>query len=325
MSRRAVELIAGAALSLGLASTLAGGAIWGAFSSTAAANGGDVITAAPDFVAPRATATVVARAGATATDLVSRGIVYYVYADVVDSGNPASGVASVTADVSALSPGQTAVALNAGSYSVGGVSYNRRSAALVAYKFLPEGTVSYSLTMTDAAGNSATEEGFSVHIDNTPIAAVDVQTENGSATAGRAQQGDRIVYTFSEEPDPGSILAGWDGSATDVVVRLDNGYEDTVRIFDENDAGELPLGTIELGRRDYTNRDRTFGASGEPSTMVLQGDEIVITLGTQSGNTRKARRNGTMRWGPSSSPTDQAGNAMSTTPATESGKADKEF
>jgi hypothetical protein len=324
VSRWAVRLAALVALALGLTAALAGGAVWGSFGSRAAANTGDSITAAPDFVPPRAAATAIAMSAAAGT--ISPGGVYYVYAEVVDSGNPASGVAAVSADLGAITPGQTAVTLNQGSYSAGGVSYNRRSAALTASRYLPEGAVTYALTMTDAAGNSAREEGFEVLVDNTPITAADVQTENHGRRDGRAEEGDTITYRFSEPPDPGSILAGWDGSAAAVVVRLENGHpDDTVTIYDHADASQLPLGTLRLGRGDYTNRDRTFGAGGTASTMVLSGDEVTITLGRRSGNARRARGNGTMEWRPSSGLTDLAGTPMSTAPAHESGGADREF
>ena len=326
MSRRAVQLVTLLALSLALGACVAANVALGAFRSTAAASAGNVIAAAPDFVPPQATATTIARSGGPIPGAIRAGGVYFVYANVVDSGSPASGVAAVSANLSAVTGGQIAVTLNQGSYSVGGVSYNRRSAALTASKFLADGTVAYSLTMSDGAGNSATENGFAVTIDSTPIAAADVQTENGSASAGRAQQGDRIVYSFSEPPDPESILAHWDGSAAEVVVRLNNAKpDDTVTIYDENNKSELPFGTLYLGRKDYTNANRTFGVKGSASTMVLSGDQVTITLGGQSGNAKAGKASGTMEWRPSSGPTDAAGNSMSTGAAEESGKGDREF
>lgn len=326
MSRRALQLTALTALATALAGALAGGAVWGSFSSTAAANAGDSITAAPDFVPPHATATTIAKSAGGLAGAIHRGGVYYVYAEVTDGGDPASGVAAVSADLGAIAAGQTAVALDQGSYSAGGVSYNRRSAALTAPAYLAEGTLAYALTMTDAAGNSGTEEGFDVLADNVPIAAADVQTENHGRREGKAEEGDTITYVFSEPPDPESILAGWDGSATPVVVHLEDGRpDDAVTIYDEGDSRQLPFGTVDLGRSDYTNRNRTFGATGTASTMVLNGDAVTITLGRQSGNARRARGSGTMEWQPSSTPTDAAGNPMSTAAARESGGGDREF
>ena len=78
--------------------------------------------------APSASASVIAKPqGGTAGYVTLESATYYVYANVADSGNPASGIASVKANVSNVTSGQTAVALVAGSYTVDGVSYNYRS------------------------------------------------------------------------------------------------------------------------------------------------------------------------------------------------------
>ena len=74
------------------------------------------------------------------------------YAAVTDTGNPASGVSTVTANESTVTTGQTAVALAAGSFSVGGTSYTHRTAAQTANAVLAAGSKTYSLTMADAAG-----------------------------------------------------------------------------------------------------------------------------------------------------------------------------
>lgn len=91
------------------------------------------VTAIADWTAPSAEASVIApTSGGTPGYLKTAKPTYYVYAKVSDSGNPASGITSVKANVNNLTSGQTAVTLTAGSYSVGGVSYNYRSASLTA-------------------------------------------------------------------------------------------------------------------------------------------------------------------------------------------------
>jgi hypothetical protein len=59
--------------------------------------------------------------------------------------------------------------------------------------------------------------------------------------------------------------------------------------------------------------------------MVLSGSTITVTLGTPSVTAGTASGNGTMKWAPSSSVTDRAGNAMSTTAVNETGTVDKDF
>ena len=280
-----------------------------------------------DWEAPTVSTSVIAKTVGYTPGYIKQGGTYYVYANITDGGNPPSGVSTATADVSAITLAQTAVALASGSFSVGGVSYNRRSASLTATAVLPAGTYNYTISMTDAAGNSRTQSGFSVVVDNTVPSATDIQTANGGAIAGRADQGDTITFTYSEPIDPNSILAGWTGASTGVVVRLNQVTSpgDTVTIYNAANTTQLPLGTIALGRTDYTSNNRTFGASGTASTMVLTGNSIIFTLGTQSGAATTAAGTGTMTWTPSASAQDRAGNACSTTARTETGTADKEF
>jgi hypothetical protein len=314
-----------AAVLLGSAA-LARQSVWGNFTSTAP-NAGNSITAAADFRAPSASATTLAKTSGGTVGQIKKGGTYYVYANVSDTGNPASGVATVTANVSSITSGSTAVALSAGSFTAGGISYNRRSAALTAAADLAAGSYSYSLTVTDAAGNSKTQSGYSVVVDNTAPAGTDAQTVNG-ATNGLAEAGDKISFSFSKAIDPNSILSGWSGAATNVVVRLNNGSgssNDTLAIYNATNAAQLPLGSVNLGRTDYTAAGITFGATGTASTMTMSGNVVTVTFGTQSAAATSAAATGTMIWTPSASATDPAGNATSTTAVTESGAADKDF
>jgi hypothetical protein len=101
-----------------------------------------------------------------------------------------------------------------------------------------------------------------------------------------------------------------------------------VQVYNAANTALLPLtnGTgLNLNRTDYVNTNRTFGATGTPSTMVRSGNSITITLGTQSGPGTTAGGNGTMAWTPSASATDRAGNPTSTTARNETGTADREF
>lgn len=324
MTARPALVVTAIAVFLLGAAAMARQSVWGNFTATAT-DAGNSITAASDFRAPTASASAIAKTAGGIAGQIKKGGTYYVYAGVSDSGNPASGVSTVTAGVSAITSGSTAVPLVAGSYSAGGVSYNYRSASLTAGSTLAAGTYSYSLTLTDAAGNSATQSGFSVTVDNTAPAGSDVQATNGGSIAGRAEAGDKITFTYSSEIDPNSILAGWSGSATSVVVRLNNAASDTVTVFNSTNATQLPLGSVSLGRSDYTSANITFGAGGTASSMAMSGSTVTITLGTQSAAATTAASTGTMSWTPSASATDAAGNAVSTTAVTESGAADKEF
>ncbi len=308
-SRRSLATL----LALGLVLGAGGGTTYAAFSSLAS-NAGNSFSAAPDLTAPWATASVIAKTSGYLAGSVRPGGTFSVYANADDDGNPPSGLASVTADVSALSAGATAVPLVAGSYSVEGVAYGYRSDPLTADPALAEGTYDYTLTLTDASGNSATQAGFTVLVDATPPSGVDVQTANGGARPGRAEAGDTIALTFSERIDPASVLAGWDGTATAVRVRIVNaGASDTLHVRAAGGSPILPLGTVSLGG-NYVAATRNFNGS----TMAQAGAVILLTLGTPTGATRTVAAPTSMVWTPASGAVDAAGNATLTTPVPES-------
>lgn len=323
MNARRLTRIASAALAATALAAVFAGVVWAAFSAKTA-TGSSTISSAPDFVAPSSSATVVAKSAGGVPGYIKKGGTFYVYANVTDSGNPASGVASVSAALSALTSAKNPT-LSSGSYTVGGVTYNRRSSQLTALSGLVSGKLEFALTMTDAAGNSRTESGLEATGDSTAPGAADVQTANGSSITGRAQEGDSITYTYSEPIDPESILAGWDGEATAVVLRLNNASNDTVTVYSSNNKTLLPLGTVSLGRSDYTSSNRTFGRTGNASTMTMTGSSVQIVLGTQSGSATTASGSGSMSWTPSATATDWAGNASSTAAKTETGFSDREF
>jgi hypothetical protein len=287
----------------------------------------NAFSTATDWVAPTTSSSVIAKTTAGSVGYIKQGATYYVYANVADEGNPAAGVQTVTANVSSITTLATAVSLTSGSYSVGAVSYNYRSASQTANIVLTANTYTYSITATDTGGRSATTNTWSVVVDNTAPAASNIQTANGGSIAARAEQNDTITYTFSEPIDPNTILSGWTGTSTSVVLRLNDGGggNDTVTIFNSTNTTQLNLGSVSLARTDYCSANLTFGATGTASTMVMSGNTVTVTLGTQSAAATTAGANSTMSWTPSASAKDRADNAMPTTSKSESGGSDKEF
>jgi len=301
------------------------GQTFGVYTSTTS-NSGNNFAAATDYRAPTQNRSVIAKSAGGTPGFIKQGGTYFVYADLIDTGSPASGISSVTSDSSSVTTGATATALSSGGFSENGVSYSHRTASLTANATLAAGTYTYTVTGTDAAGNTSTSS-YTVTVDNTAPGGSDIQTANGGATAGRPDQNDTITYTFSEPIDPNSILAGWTGSATSVVVRVNNGGlgNDTVTVFNSANTTQLPLGSVNLARIDYTTANITFGATGTASTMTQSGNSITVKLGTQSAAGTTALGTGTMIWTPSATATDRAGNAESTANVTETGAADKDF
>ena len=275
------------------------------------------VSAVPDFLAPGAAASTIAKAQGGVAGSVKKGGAYYVYADVEDSGNPSSGTAAVKADVSAITGGQAAVSLLAGSYTAGGQAYDYRSAQLTAGGSLGAGVKAYSLSLADGAGNTRSQ-GFSVTVDNGPFAGAGFETANASGgTSGRAEQGDTVTFAFNKAPDPGSLVSGWDGSGTRAV---------TVAIADSSSSDTLSvsgatLGTVAL-QGDYTSSGKTTTFAG--SSMSVSGATVTIVLGTDSsGNARTETSKNKPAWSPSASIYDAAANACAT--ATVSGDNARQF
>jgi hypothetical protein len=182
------------------------------------------------------------------------------------------------------------------------------------------GTYDVRALSSDVAGNQSTSTFTNIVIDNTVPTAVDIQTANGTGTAGRPDAGDVITYTYSEPILPTSILAGWSGASTPVVVRLSNGGTDRLRIRNAANTANLTIGTTRIGTA-WVTATANFNA-----TMVMSGNTIVVTMGTQiSGTVATSAATYNMSWTPLATATDLAGNPMSTTARTETGAADREF
>ncbi len=270
------------------------------------------ISAAADFLAPSVSASAVAKSQGGADGYVKNGGTYYVYANVTDAGNPASGIVSVKANVSEITSGQTAVSLTTagGPYLVDGVSYSYRSAQLTAGSSIGAGSKSYSLALADSAGNSG-NQSFSVTVDNGPFAGADFETANGSGgTAGKAEKGDTVSFTFNKAPDPNSVVAGWNGSGTKAVTVsiADNSSNDTLSV------SGATIGSVAL-QGNYTNSGKT--TSFTASSMSVSGATVTIVLGTDSsGNAKTETSKNKPVWSPSASNYDVAGNACSTATVT---------
>ncbi len=262
------------------------------------------VTAIADWTAPGAEASAIApTSGGTPGYLKASKPTYYVYAKVSDSGNPASGVSSVKANVNNLTSGQTAVTLTAGSYSVGGVSYDYRSASLTAGT-LSSGSMEYSLTLADKEGNSASQS-FSVTVLGSFAGSSFATTNVSGGNDGKPEKGDTAVFTYSGAPLPSSIVSGWSGSSSVGVTATitDSSGNDRLEVSGAN------LGSVEL-KGSFVSKTVSFSGS----TLTLEGSSVVLTLGTPSSSSSLSDENGNRApvWKPSASVKDLAENACST-------------
>jgi hypothetical protein len=134
----------------------------------------------------------------------------------------------------------------------------------------------------------------------TPIAA-SLTVVNGGAQAGRPQQGDQIIVTFSPVPSLSALCSTWSTTSypelddPNVVVEgtQPSSGDDTVTVTDSVDCnGGFHFGTIDLGQRGYFNNTATFGGSSAQrksgsttgcSTIQWNGNNtLTITLGIAS-------------------------------------------
>lgn len=281
--------------------------------------GQNVITAMPDFRGPTVSRIAIGKDSGGATGFIKSGATYRVYAQGTDVGTPPSGTASVVANVSNVTAGQTALPLVAGSYTAGGVSYNYRSAVLTAGT-LGNGPQTFSVTATDVATN-VTQAVGSVMVDTTAPAASNISASGG--IAGRPEVGDVLTLTTTDTLDSYSLLANWTGAATTVQVHIVNqGGGDRLQVWDSTGLTQLPFGTINLGRTDFTTTTLNFNGS----TMTQSGTAIMITLGAPVvGIQTTVAGTGNMSWNPSATATDRAGNAMTTGNVNEPAPVDIDF
>jgi hypothetical protein len=328
-TRRRSRLVVIVVLGACLAIVGAVGTAWGAFADQGQSSGNQ-FQAAPDFVAPSVTGSVIQKTEGGVAGYIRKAGTYRVYSSVTDSGNPASGVATVAGNLTSITSGQNAASLASGSFTVDGQTYDRQSASLTAGASLAAGTQTYSLSSTDTAGNARTQTGFSVIVDNTAPAGSAVNTANHTGgIAGRPEAGDSITFSYSEAIDPNSVLSNWSGSTTAVVVRISNNVagssgHDTVTVYNATNANLLPLGTVDLGGNDYVSQNLTFGATGTASTMSQSGNTTAVTLGTASATGTTAAKHAIV-WSPATGATDRAGNPAVTTAVSESGVSDRDF
>ena len=264
------------------------------------------------------TSTGIMKSSGGTPGYIKPGGTYRVYANI--TGSPLNA----TADVSAITTGSTAASLSDGSYSAGGVSYNYRSGLLTADASLSAGPKAYTI----ATAYSSLDGSVQVLADSTPPTAANVDTTNkAGGIAGRPEIGDTVYYEFSEGIDPQTVLDGWTGSSTNVVVELFNNgaNDDTIFIRNAGDTAQLPFGSVDTNG-DSVSATTKFGVTGTPSTMVQSGTRITITLGTASGTSVKTdTKTVPMVWSPTNLISDLVGNPMSTATATETGAVDVIF
>ena len=201
-------------------------------------------------------------------------------------------------------------------------------------------------------------------VDNSVVYGADVQAANGSKLSydsrkaiwatkslrlGRLDQNktdarnkpltyDRILFSFSKQLDPSSIIAGWTGSSRTVWIRLrDKGVSgnystknDTLDVCTTWASGATCAAVANLGwvkfALDTVAGGKTAIFESTISHQVVSG-KSVITVGAvlKKYNDAKSTNLAVIVWTPSANARDTLGNGCSTQPAAETGTNDKDF
>ncbi len=189
---------------------------------------------------------------------------------------------------------------------------------------LLDGELTLSAHVTSQTGVVSAPRTATTTKDTVAPGGADIQAVNkAGGTAGRTEQGDVVTYTFSEPMNPASFLAGWTGASTNTTFRISNTSPDTFGILSTT-LSQLPFGSVSMASNAWVSATVDFTLS----PMVMAGSTITVTLGpTTALNNRfgTVTTLTTLTWAPVSTPTDLAGNPLSTTAVTEQGPADVDF
>ncbi|MCP9001768.1 hypothetical protein NFC73_18850 [Pseudarthrobacter sp. RMG13] len=162
------------------------------------------------------------------------------------------------------------------------------------------GTIAYTAMATDAAGNESTP-GAATSTKDTVAPTASFRLQTGPVAqknvAGRADQDDQIIITFSEPMNPASICSAWTSPTPAVLknagiqVRIEPNRTLKV-VVPSTVCPTFTLGTAVLGGAFSTGTtDLVFAGGGNNATALAwtstaTSSTLTITLGPDSGATR---------------------------------------
>lgn len=187
---------------------------------------------------------------------------------------------------------------------------------------LTDHSITVTAFATDPAGNVSGNTQTTVAKDVLPPTVTNVALANGGTTQGRADKGDTVTITLSEQIDALTICPSWTngsdqtlgGNGNVNVTITDAGNNDVLSVSATSCPG-LKVGSIALGA-NYVGSTTSFSGSGSNASAVdllLNGTSLVITLGAGSGSATGVG-NSTPVFTPTAGIKDMAANALATTP-----------
>jgi len=240
------------------------------------------------------------------------------------NANSSSGVSSVTVQ-RAVTGSSTYTDICTDSTSPYACSWDTNGVA--------DGTYDLRAVMAQGDGAVLTSAVVTTSVSNTSLKGADVQTVNGGAASGKLESGDKIMFTFSEQVDPASISAGWDGAAKTILARIKDG----TLVGGGTTADQFTVDSVNLGvvglNGDFVKARKNVALT---STMTIATQSVngvsrsVITITLNASPTAAdvsvaAAAAAAMTWTPSSSAKNLAGQACSTAAVAEPGSVDKDF
>ena len=146
---------------------------------------------------------------------------------------------------------------------------------------------------------------------------VSVTTTDLSATPGRARQGDRITFVWSQKVDEPSLCSGWSNTSSTQSLSMTWTAIDGTTTDDllkpaatASCSSGLHVGTFDFGGSGYiSGGNATFSGSTVSLTVGTTTTTLTVTLGTQSGSTSAS--SGTAgTWTPDAAVTDRSAHSV---------------
>jgi hypothetical protein len=204
------------------------------------------------------------------------------------SADGGSGVSSAQFQTSPHGAGTWSNLGAADTTSPYGVTWNTTGSA--------DGQYDVQVVTTDKAGNTFTSPAVAVEVQNAAPRPTAVQLLDGGSTAGRADQGDRIVATFSQTLRVSTLCSTWSGdfsdqsltSLGDVTVTLVDGGAASDSLTVASASCTLHFGSVNLGSTSaVTGGNATFSGStiADRTTVAWNAaaHSLTITLGHSGG------------------------------------------
>jgi hypothetical protein len=186
-----------------------------------------------------------------------------------------------------------------------------------------DGTITYSSTAKDAAGNVSSAGTATSAKDATPPAVTSLTLINGG-TNNTIDPGDQVVVKFSEAMNPSTICGNWSATGGSQVVSgseqvVVNVSTDDVLTVTSTGCGVTRIGSVTLDGNYAGNTALSFHGTGANGSRVSSlawnaGTlELTITLGSLAGTPLSVNQPGNHRYTPDLGLTDGAGNALAAT------------